>query len=142
MAEMAVFDTEGRQLTGEIIGTEGSWENNGSDKTKVFDGNFLTFFDAPVMSGGWVGLAFEQKEQIKTIKYLPKNDDNHINENEAYELFYYDRDWISLGQRTGDTTHELSYDNVPENALLWLRNHTKGREERIFTYENEKQRWW
>ena len=34
------------------------------------------------------------------------------------------------------------YDNVPGNALLLLRNHTKGKEERIFTYENDEQIWW
>lgn len=33
-------------------------------------------------------------------------------------------------------------DNVPTNALLLLRNHTKGKEERIFTYENGEQVWW
>ena len=33
-------------------------------------------------------------------------------------------------------------DNVPTNALLLLRNHTKGKEERIFTYEGGEQVWW
>ena len=142
LAEMSVYGTEGRKLTGKIIGTDGSRENNGRVKSNVFDGNNLTYFDAPSASGGWVGLEFDQKEQIQVIKYLPRNDDNHINENEEYELFYYDHDWISLGKRTGDQTHVLKYDNVPENALLWLRNHTKGEEERIFMYENGKQVWW
>ena len=36
----------------------------------------------------------------------------------------------------------LYVDNVPTNALLLLRNHTKGKEERIFTYENGEQVWW
>ena len=36
----------------------------------------------------------------------------------------------------------LEYDNVPDNALLLLRNLTKGKEERIFTYEDGKQVWW
>jgi len=47
-----------------------------------------------------------------------------------------------LGRKTGDHHFYLQYDNVPENSLLLLRNHTKGREERIFTYENGKQVWW
>jgi len=143
MAEMMVFDTEGRKLTGKIIGTDGtSLVELGFDKTKVFDGDCLTFFDAPIPSGGWVGLEFDKKEKIKVIKYLPKNDDNHINENELYELYYFDRKWISLGQRTGDNSHALVYDNVPGSALLLLKNHTKGKEERIFTYEKGKQVWW
>ena len=143
MAEMMVYDNEGRKLTGKIIGTEGtSLTELGFDKYKAFDGDCLTFFDAPITAGGWVGLEFEQKEQIQAIKYLPKNDDNHINENEEYELYYYDRMWVSLGRKTGDKTHALTYHNVPCNALLLLRNHTKGKEERIFTYENGKQVWW
>ena len=36
----------------------------------------------------------------------------------------------------------LVYVEVPKNALLWLHNHTQGKEERIFTYENGKQIWW
>jgi len=39
-------------------------------------------------------------------------------------------------------TQELVYDNVPANALLLLHNHTKGKEERIFTYEGGRQIWW
>ncbi len=30
----------------------------------------------------------------------------------------------------------------PKGALLWLKNHTQGKEERIFTYEDGKQVWW
>ena len=139
MAEILVYDAENRKLTGKIIGTDGSITEYGFDKTSVFDGDHLTFFETVAPSGGWVGLAFEEKECIKTIKYLPRNDDNFINENEAYELFYFDRKWISLGRRTGDSTHELNYENVPRNALLLLRNYTKGEQERVFTYEEGKQ---
>ena len=31
---------------------------------------------------------------------------------------------------------------MADNALLWLRNHTRGEEERNFTYENGEQIWW
>ena len=31
--------------------------------------------------------------------------------------------------------------NIPENALLLLRNHTRGKDERIFVYENGEQQW-
>ena len=37
---------------------------------------------------------------------------------------------------------KLSFANVPENALLLLHNKSRGREERIFTYENGQQIWW
>ena len=51
--------------------------------------------------------------------------------------------WVSLGTRTGSRqTQELIYDNVLSNALLLLHNLSKGKEERIFTYENGRQVWW
>ena len=75
--------------------------------------------------------------------YLTRSDDNFIREGELYELYYWDGDWISLGQRTGSRKLQyLTYDNIPENALLLLRNLTKGQEERIFTYEDGRQVWW
>jgi len=143
VAEINVYDENTNKVSGRIIGTNGSYNNKeGYDKTTVFDGNPFTYFDAPKPSGCWVGLDFGKEVKISEIALLPVNDDNHIAENELYELYYFDGEWVSLGQRTGDYNFYLKYDNVPENALLWLRNHTKGREERIFTYENGKQTWW
>lgn len=37
---------------------------------------------------------------------------------------------------------ELIYDNVPSGALYLLKNHTEGKEERIFTYSNGQQNWY
>lgn len=49
----------------------------------------------------------------------------------------------SLGRQVGSRQLQyLEYDNVPDNALLLLRNLTKGKEERIFTCEDGKQVWW
>jgi len=40
------------KLTGTPFGTPGSWQNQGNDFTKVFDGNTGTFFDAPDPGNG------------------------------------------------------------------------------------------
>lgn len=143
IAEINVYDENMNKISGRIIGTNGSYKNNeGYDKTTVFDGNPFTYFDAPEPNGCWVGLDFEREVKISEIALLPVNDDNHIAENELYELYYFDGKWISLGQKVGDYHFYLKYDNVPENSLLLLKNHTKGKEERIFTYENGRQIWW
>jgi hypothetical protein len=139
MAEIEFYNEMGEKLSGNVIGTEGSSNNSRFDRRSVFDGDPLSWFEAPVASGGWVGLDLGSKEIVSKIKYLPRNSDNHINTGEQYELFYFDGEWISLGQQMGNNSHVLVYDNVPDNALLLLKNHTKGREERIFIYENEKQ---
>jgi len=62
----------GVALTGAIIGTPGSWNNQGNTITNVFDGNLATFFDAPNGSGGWVGLDFGAPKAILQIAYAPR----------------------------------------------------------------------
>ena len=41
-----------------------------------------------------------------------------------------------------DIDGNFKLDNVPSNALYWLRNWTTGVEERIFTYYNNIQLFW
>ncbi|MGV8096476.1 MAG: hypothetical protein AB2L24_31860 [Mangrovibacterium sp.] len=67
VAEIEVYNENGELLKGEVIGTEGSHENSGSDKYKVFDGETLTYFNSPHIVGDWVGLAFDRMEVIKRM---------------------------------------------------------------------------
>ena len=129
------------RLTGRAIG------NNhpvpGSKYANAYDGDVLTHYQTNETEGSWVGLAFDKPRQIGRIAYQRRNDGNCICNGELYELFYWDNKWISLGQQTGSNeTYRLTYSNVPTNALLLLRNLTKGAEERIFTYEKGEQVWW
>lgn len=142
LAELEAYDEYDELIEGEIIGTDGSWHENGRDKYKVFDHNMLTYFDAPVSSGGWVGLSFGRARKIKRIVYAPYNDDNGINRGELYELFYFDKGWVSLGEKYGDNSYTMKYEQVPRNSLLLLRNKVKGNEVRIFTQEDGKHKWW
>lgn len=108
------------------------------------------YFDGDYFNGGsvkytysWVGLDLGENNKIKLsqIMYCPWNDGNFIDIGDEYELLYYNMGWRSLGKKNAESEN-IVYDNVPKNALLWLRNLTKGKEERIFTYENNKQVWW
>ena len=144
MAELIFYDENGQELQGKIIGTDGAWGNEERlMKQAVFDREPLTFFNAAEDTGVWVGLDFGKPQTVKKIIWLPRNDDNFIREGDVYELFYFDKDGIvSLGRQTGDKSQVLTYENAPANALFWLRNLTRGKEERIFSYENKKQVWW
>ena len=143
MSEIGFYDPSGRKLVGRIIGTEGSYWNLGNDKYKLFDGDPLTYFNAPRESRCWGGMAFDTPQTLGSVMFLPRNDDNFIQAGELYELFCCrDGEFVSLGQRIGDRTHELRYEEVPGNALLLLKNHSKGKDERIFTYEDGRQVWW
>lgn len=143
MAEIEAYNSTGDKLVGNVIGTEYAPPNRrGFEFDKAFDGDPLTFYNAPFPSDCWVGLEFNQPETVTDIMFLPWNDDNFIQKDEIYDLQYYDKGWISLGMKTGDKTHAFTYKNVPDNALLRIRNKTKGKEERIFIFENDKQIWY
>jgi fibronectin type 3 domain-containing protein len=62
------------RLTGAIIGTAGSWSNDGDTIAKVFDNNLTTFFDGPDATGDWVGLDFgaSVSNVITLINYCPR----------------------------------------------------------------------
>jgi len=107
----------------------------------VFDEKILTYYQ---INGGvdmWIGGDLNGGVNIDAIGFAPRNDDNSIVPTDIYELFYWDEQWNSLGVKKPDGDSAV-YRNVPQKALLWLRNLTKGREERPFTYENGRQIWW
>ncbi len=92
-------------------------------------------------NGEWIGLNLGKPQTINQISFCPRTDTNNIFEGMQYELYYWNNRWVSLGVKTADK-NELVFDSVPSKALLWLRNLTEGKEERIFTYENGSQVWW
>lgn len=121
------------RIRGGVIGTPGANENNPSRTVdKVFDGDVLTFFDAPQPDGAWAGMDFGKRETVTKIRYLPRNDDNIIVPGQLYELFYWDEGgWITLGQQKAES-YVLYYDGAPLNALFLLRNLSKGKEGQVW----------
>lgn len=109
-----------------------------SDVSNIFDNMPLTFSEikSPII------LNMSKLPEIYKIEIMPRNDDNYVVPGNLYELLYREKDgWISLGKKMS-TDYSLDYNNVPSGALYWLKNHTKGIEERIFTIENNKQVFW
>ena len=104
----------------------------------ITDGNVLTHFRS-MDSTCFVAYDLGEMMNIKKIAFSPRNDDNYVWPGDQYELFYLDGiyGWKSLGGQIA-TERELNY-LVPDNALLWLRDLTKGREEQVFIYKNGKQ---
>lgn len=125
---------------GKIISSRPLLSNK--NEMNAFDGDGLTFYEVAEQSKGWIGLDFGKEVKIEKIKYLPRNDDNNISIGNSYTLYYWNNDnWQSLGTVTA-ANYTLEFGSVPTGALLLLKNHTRGTEERIFTYENGKQVWW
>ena len=143
IAEIMFFEKGKKEkLEGIVIGTDGSWGNR-DDNTKeaAFDGDILTAFDAPQGRGCWAGLDMGEPKKVDHIIYYGRGDGNGIEIGDEYELLYWDKGWKSMGKQKAKNVY-VKYKNVPQNALYHLKNHTKGTDERIFTFENGKQVWW
>lgn len=130
-------------MRSKVIGLARSWNNDPNTyKEAAFDGDLLTFFDSALPAGGWVGMDFGHPVDIEKIIYTPRGDGNTIGIGDEYELFYWvEHYWASLGKQIA-TTIKLEYEQVPSDALYLLRNLTRGKEERIFTYVNGGQVFW
>lgn len=139
IAEVAWYGKNGEKLEGKLLGTPAYRDLSECALSNAVDGNTLTFFSSADFPG-WVGLDLGSEKVIGGITYSPRNDDNFIRKGDEYELFYFSAyGWMSLGKQTGTSSAKLVYKDVPANAIYWLRNLTRGKEEQIFTYENEKQ---
>lgn len=132
-----------RPIKGQVIGTEKCWEDSPVySREKAFDGDPLTFFDTPERYG-WVGMDFGEPIRIRKILYIPRTDGNMIQPGDTYVLYYWaENGWVPADKPRIAKDIVLNYEQVPRNALFLLRNLSRGKEERIFTYENGKQIWW
>jgi len=139
IAELLVCDPDGKIIGGSPISCD--FLDKEHETTKVFDKDPLTFLDVPHGVNLWVGLDLGRTVQVGSVGFCPRNDDNGVSPGDTYELLYWDNEWKSLGVSRA-MEQKLVYNNVPKNALLWLRDKTRGKEERPFTYENGTQIWW
>ncbi len=141
IAEMAVYDQNGMKITGRAFSNQYIFWKQPAEL--AFDGDPLTYYRTGGKQIGFCAIDFGQPMAVSEIAVLPRNDGNFIEEGDLYELDYWnDGHWISLGKKHGTRSQVIDFDNVPRNALLLLHDLTKGREERIFTYEDGKQIWY
>ena len=105
----------------------------------VNDCDPLTYYVSKDM-GAYIVLDFGKRIKFDNLLYITRTDDNYIRIGDFYELFYHagNLGWVSLGVKQARKP-ELYYDNVPQNALLYLHNITRGREEQVFHLEDGKQ---
>ncbi len=144
IAELAFYENvqDTLPLRGKAMGTPGGYGDDGlHEYTNVFDGDPNTSFDYKYADTGWAGMDFGKPCKVSKAIYTPRNDVNFIYKGDVYELFYWDEGkWNSLGKQTA-ISDSLVY-SAPQKALLYLKNHSAGVDERIFEYCNGRQRFW
>ncbi|MCF0191453.1 MAG: transglutaminase domain-containing protein [Marinilabiliaceae bacterium] len=142
IAEIAVYENEDDSVRtmGEIIGLPGAGteEETRARWAKAFDGDPYASFNHTEGVGAWVGLKFDRPTKIEKIVFAPRNLDNFIRRGDQYELFYFDNhDWQSTGDQVA-TSDSIQF-CAPRGSLLYLKNHTRGVDERIFEMVDGKQ---
>jgi hypothetical protein len=139
IAELMLFSNDSVNLAthAKIFGTPRINLGDGKhDYVNVFDGDIDTSFDYDKPSGGWAAVDLHEPKRIARIIFAPRNRDNYIRKGDIYELFYWSTTvdkWISVGAQKA-TSDFVRY-KFPKNALLFLKNHTRGKDERIFEFD-------
>ncbi len=140
ISELSFYDSDGNKLDRKGIANPEA----GQDAIeRAYDGNLLSNFEINQPNGNWVGMDMGKPIVVKYVSVSPRSDDNDVCPGNEYELLCFDGgSWRSLGFEIADG-NSLHYDNIPLNTLLWLRNYTRGSNERPFIVrENGEIVWW
>jgi hypothetical protein len=138
-------DAPEEKLSGKIIGYPPIQKDNEHPYTHAMDGDLETWFGKPKNEEGWVGLDLGKRNEriITRVRFCPRSDTNFILEGDTYELMFWDNNqWNSMGKKVALQYNFIDYEDVPSGTIYLLHNLSRGKEERIFTYEDGKQVWW
>lgn len=140
ISEISFHDENGNKLEGRGIA---NLEAGQDAIDRAYDGNLLSNFEINQPDGNWVGMDMGKPIAVRYASVSPRSDDNDICPGNEYELFCFDgQEWSSLGYQQAEG-NSLHYDDIPLNTLLWLRNYTRGNNERPFVLrENGDIEWW
>lgn len=117
---------------------------NVAEPNYAFDGfpGMVIKLPTDTLEAHWVGMDFGKPTSLDHIRYIPATDAAAVQNDKHYELFYWDKDWVSAGQQIADS-YKVQFKNVPAGTLYLLHcRDCEYREERIFTYEDGKQLFW
>jgi len=140
ISELSFYDADGLKMKGCGIANPEA----GQDAIdRAYDGNLLSNFEINQPDGNWVGMDMGKGVVVRYASLSPRSDDNDVCPGNEYELFCFDgTEWISLGYQKA-TGNSLHYGSIPLNSLLWMRNYTRGNNERPFIVrENGEIEWW
>lgn len=140
LAELHFYQDQQEVKPVNIVACEPYYANDDEFKlANCFDYDPLTYFLSK-KEGQELIFEFGSEVLINKILCIPRNDNNFIRPGDTYELFYWGKNkkWISLGKQKAKGVY-LEYKNIPRNALLFLHDETRGKEEEVFFLKNGEQ---
>jgi|LSQX01.3.fsa_nt_gb hypothetical protein len=140
ISELSFHDASGARMEGRGIANPEA----GQDAIeRAYDGNLLSNFEINQPNGNWVGMDMGKPTDVRLFSVSPRSDDNDICPGDEYELLYFNGStWRSMGsdRAVGNSLH---YDDIPLNTLLWIRDFTRGTNERPFIIRDDGSiEWW
>ena len=140
IAELAFFSADSAEVKGMPIGST----DDQAAILRAFDQDWLSNFETGGGDGNWVGMDMGRPTEIGYVRIVPRGDDNDIHPGDTYLLRYWNErnEWTSCGTKTA-TGNVLHYDNIPEGALMWVSDLTRGMDERAFLIDKDGNVvWW
>lgn len=140
ISELSFYDSDGNRLNRKGIA---NLEAGRDAIERAYDGNLLSNFEINQPNGNWIGMDMDYPIEVKYASISPRSDDNDVCPGNEYELLFFNgKNWRSLGYERAEGK-SLLYEKVPLNTLLWLRNFTRGNDERPFILtEKGDIEWW
>ena len=115
---------------------------NGGMLRRATDKNRLSYFQSVHARNTWIGCDMGEPVSVDKIRFMPRNDDNHIVPGHTYQLCYFANGREVALKMITATTETLTFEKVPTGALYILHDMTEGAEERIFTFDDNNNICW
>ena len=141
VAELAFIGKDGRPVAAADTLCD-DMRYDGKKICEAFDGDAVSYFRSTHYRKAWIGIDMGKPSELKAVRFMPRNDGNHIEPGHTYQLCYY----VGGKERIFDTLRaegcQLVFKGVPSGALYILHDLTAGTEERVFSVENGEVTWY
>lgn len=134
----------GKRIKGELLHPDAPVRNKSHDTPEyICDDDPLTYFatentDTP----RWVGFDFGAPVAMQKVAYIRRGDGNDICPDDTYELYYWKNGQWVLHERQKAENVYIDFEDVPAGGLYFIRDSTRGMQNRTFVYRNGVVRWY
>ena len=119
VAELAFIGKDGRPVAAADTLCD-DMRYDGKKICEAFDGDAVSYFRSTHYRKAWIGIDMGKPSELKAVRFMPRNDGNHIEPGHTYQLCYY----VGGKERIFDTLRaegcQLVFKGVPSGALYIL----------------------
>ncbi len=144
-AEIYFYERKtGKRLTGKIIYPNVPIRDSIRDTpTAICDNDPLTYFSVENTDRPrWVGFDFGKPVAMEKVAYIRRGDGNDICPGDVYELYYWKNNRWQLHDRQKADNVYLDFDEIPAGGLYFIRDSTRGAQNRTFIIKNGTVMWY